>query len=100
MRESRHGQGKRWRVRYNDANGEPHTRFFERKADADAWDAAARAGTVDEVRVDQAERRLVFQEYAERSLPGFRQPRHAQHQPDRRARMARRSRRYGCTSTC
>ncbi|NJC68820.1 site-specific integrase [Planosporangium thailandense] len=62
----RHGQGKRWRVRYEDATGEPRTRFFERKADADAWDARARTGVAEEAKVDQAERLLIFREYGER----------------------------------
>jgi integrase len=62
----RHGRGKRWRVRYTDATGTPRERLFERKVDADAFDAQARAGVADEIKVRQSERQLVFQEYGER----------------------------------
>jgi integrase len=62
----RYGRGKRWRVRYKDANGEPRERLFERKTDADSWDAKARTGAAEESKVDQSERRLTFQEYGER----------------------------------
>ncbi|WP_425561554.1 phage integrase central domain-containing protein [Micromonospora olivasterospora] len=40
--------------------------MFERKADAEAWEVKARAGAVQEVKVDQGERRTTFREYAER----------------------------------
>jgi integrase len=40
--------------------------LFERKADADAWDNQARAGTVVEAKLDQGEQRTTFYEYAER----------------------------------
>lgn len=62
----RHGEGKRWRVRFEDASGHPSTRFFERRADADAWDAKARTGAVEETKVIQSERHVTFWEYAER----------------------------------
>ncbi len=62
----RHGQGKRWRVRFIDASGRPSTRFFERKADADAFDTRVRAGVVPESKVNQADRHLSFREYGER----------------------------------
>jgi hypothetical protein len=66
VKSQRYGRGKRWRCRYEDANGEPRTKFFERKADADAWDIQARAGLVQETQTDQAQRRTTFREYAER----------------------------------
>src|SRR5262245_28908442 len=66
MPSERHGRGKRWRVRYKDANGEPRERLFERKSDADAWDARARTGNTEETKVDRAERRVTFREYGER----------------------------------
>ncbi|MEV5694204.1 tyrosine-type recombinase/integrase [Micromonospora globbae] len=66
LRSERYGRGKRWRVRYEDANGEPRERLFERKDDAEAFDARARAGLAEETRVDQGERRTSFREYAER----------------------------------
>ncbi|ROO52497.1 phage integrase family protein [Micromonospora sp. Llam0] len=62
----RHGQGKRWRVRFTDASGRARTMFFERKVDADAWDADARAGVARETRVDLADRQITFREYGER----------------------------------
>ena len=62
----RHGEGKRWRVRYEDANGALRTRFFERKTDAEAWEVKARSGDVPDVKVDQAERHVTFREYGER----------------------------------
>src|SRR4051794_33657051 len=39
----RHGRGKRWRVRWTDNHGEGRTQFFERKVDADRYDANVRA---------------------------------------------------------
>ena len=62
----RHGQGKRWRVRFTDASGRLRTRFFDRKADAEAWDARARAGVVDEIKVDREKRHVSFRQYGER----------------------------------
>lgn len=62
----RHGRGKRYRVRYHDANGEPRERLFELKRDADTFDAQARAGVAGETKVDQAERLATFREYGER----------------------------------
>jgi hypothetical protein len=62
----RHGRGRRWRCRYQDANGQPRERLFERKADAEAWDLQVRSGAAEETRVDQGERRTTFREYAER----------------------------------
>jgi integrase len=61
-----HGRGKRWRVRYLDAAGEPRARLFERKVDAEAFDLQARTGTAPETKTDQAETRTTFQDYAER----------------------------------
>jgi integrase len=40
---SRHGRGKRWRVRWVDDRGETRTMSFERKADAERHDANVRA---------------------------------------------------------
>lgn len=66
IKAKRYERGKRWRCRYIDANGEPRARLFDRKVDADAWDARTRVGLVDEVKVDQAGKRVTFREYAER----------------------------------
>lgn len=62
----RHGRGRRYRVRYHDALGEPRERLFDRKRDAEAWELRARTGNTDAARTDQAERRTIFREYAER----------------------------------
>ncbi|MFI7551932.1 tyrosine-type recombinase/integrase [Micromonospora sediminimaris] len=62
----RHGQGKRWRVRFADAVGDPRTRFFERKADAETFDARARAGVAEESKVQQSERLLTLRDYGDR----------------------------------
>ena len=62
----RHGRGKRWRCRYEDANGHPRERLFERKVDADAFDARARSGVAEETKVQQAERNLTLRDYGER----------------------------------
>ncbi|WP_127501209.1 tyrosine-type recombinase/integrase [Actinoplanes solisilvae] len=39
----RHGRGKRWRVRWNDDQGQARERLFERKVDAELFDANVRA---------------------------------------------------------
>ncbi|MFC7547164.1 tyrosine-type recombinase/integrase [Plantactinospora sp. GCM10030261] len=62
----RHGRGKRWRVRYQDAHGEPRERLFEKKVTAEDWDLKARTGAAVETKVDQSERQTTFREYAER----------------------------------
>jgi integrase len=66
LKSKRHGRGKRWRVRYEDANGQPREMLFERKVDADAWDVKARSGVVEHSQTDQAERRTTYREYSER----------------------------------
>jgi hypothetical protein len=64
LKAKRYGQGKRSRCRYTYAAGIPRTRFFDRRVDADTFDAKARAGLTEEVRTKQG--RLTFQAYAER----------------------------------
>jgi integrase len=66
VKSQRFGRGKRWRCRYHDANGDPRERLFDRKADADAWDAKARTGVAEETKVDLTERRLTLRDYGER----------------------------------
>jgi integrase len=66
IRSSRHGRGKRWRIRYVDATGVRRDQLFERKRDAEDFEAAARAGTAPEVQLDQGERHVSFGAYAER----------------------------------
>jgi integrase len=66
VKSQRYGRGRRWRCRYEDLSGEPRVKFFERKVDAEAWDAQARLGIAPETQMDQGERRTTFREYAER----------------------------------
>jgi len=66
LKSRRHGRGKRWRCRYTDANGHPRERLFDRKTDAEAWDARARTGVAEETKTDPVERRVTFWEYGER----------------------------------
>jgi integrase len=40
---AKYGRGKRWRVRYTDDTGRPREQMFERRADADRFDANIRA---------------------------------------------------------
>ena len=65
LKSQRHGRGKRWRCRYTDDAGAPQARLFERKADADAWDAAVRSGAPVPITQQTADR-TTFREYAER----------------------------------
>lgn len=66
LKSKRHGKGKRWRCRYVDASGKTHTRFFDRKVDAEAFDVAVRSGQAPESTLNQSERHTSFHEYAER----------------------------------
>lgn len=75
-----YGRGKRWRVRYTDAVGEPHTKFFDRKVDAEAFESNARAGVVIETAIDQSEARTTFFDYGER----WRESRRITQLPDHR----------------
>ncbi len=62
----RHGRGRRYRVRYRDANGQPRERLFDRKRDAEDWELKVRTGHASESKVDQSERHVSFREYGER----------------------------------
>jgi integrase len=62
----RHGQGKRWRVRYVDSLGVSRTRFFERQVDAQDWDARQRAGLEPDRPTSRSQQGLTFKEYGER----------------------------------
>jgi integrase len=66
VKSGKYGRGKRWRVRYSDATGKTLDKVFERKADAEAFDAACRTGTATEVDLDQSERYITCATYAER----------------------------------
>ncbi len=66
LKSKRHGRGRRWRVRYVDASGEPREKHFDRKTDAEEFDLAARTGTASEVKLDRADARTTYRDYAER----------------------------------
>ncbi len=44
LKSKRYGRGRRWRCRYQDVNGTPRERLFERKADAEAWTSGPERG--------------------------------------------------------
>lgn len=50
----RHGRGKRWRVRYLDDSGSKVERLFEKKAEAEKFDASSRADVARGVYLDPA----------------------------------------------
>jgi integrase len=62
----RHGQGKRWRVRFEDSQGVPRTKFFERLADAQDFDAGQRSGLIVPSVSNRADRFVTFFDYGER----------------------------------
>lgn len=64
----RHGRGKRWRVRYLDDGGAKVERLFERKADAERFDAGIRTDVARGLYVDPAAGRETVQAFAERWL--------------------------------
>ncbi|GAA2587618.1 hypothetical protein GCM10010399_17020 [Dactylosporangium fulvum] len=66
VKSSKHGRGKRWRCRYEDALGNPRARLFARKADAEDFDIQARARLAPETQVEQPARNVGFREYATR----------------------------------
>jgi hypothetical protein len=60
----RHGRGKRWRVRYTDDAGRKVERLFERKAEADRFDAGARTDVSRGLYVDDRAGRITVEQYA------------------------------------
>ncbi|MCK1808381.1 MULTISPECIES: hypothetical protein [unclassified Micromonospora] len=62
----RYGRGKRWRVRYADADSNDRKRLFDLKREAETFDLACRSGVAPEVLVKRAEAELTFGEYAQR----------------------------------
>lgn len=62
---SRHGRGKRYRVRYTGPDGNVHQPLFERKIDATTFDATIRADIARGEYVDPRAGRVTFQECAE-----------------------------------
>jgi integrase len=65
VKSAKHGRGKRYRVRYTDDAGQPKERLFERKADADRWDANIRADVSRGMYVDPSEGKVTVQAYGE-----------------------------------
>lgn len=61
----RHGEGQRWRVRYLDDSGAKATRAFEKKVDAERFDAGVRTDVERGLYVDPAVGRLPLRDYAE-----------------------------------
>src|SRR5205807_3675851 len=62
---ARHGRGKRWRVRYVDDAGRPRERLFERKSDADGYDATVRADVFRGAYIDPRAGKVTVATYAE-----------------------------------
>ncbi|WP_051362659.1 tyrosine-type recombinase/integrase [Amycolatopsis thermoflava] len=63
---ARHGRGQRWRVRYTDPNtGQPLTRSFDKKQDADLFDANVRADISRGQYLDLRAGEVTVREYAE-----------------------------------
>jgi hypothetical protein len=60
------GRGKRWRVRWVDDQGEPRSRFFERRTDAERFDANVRADLSRGRYIDDRSGRITVAELTER----------------------------------
>lgn len=61
----RHGRGKRWQVRYIDDTGRECRPLFEKKGDAEKFDASVRADVSRGVYVDPALGKVTVREYGE-----------------------------------
>lgn len=61
-----HGRGKRWRVRYDDPNGNERRRLFDKREDAYAYDADQRSDVARGTYVDPDAGKVTFREYAEK----------------------------------
>ena len=62
---SRHGRGKRWRVRYTDPAGQPRAELFERKPDAERRDAAVRTDVARGTYIDAEAGKILLRTYGE-----------------------------------
>lgn len=67
---ARHGQGKRWIVRWRDQAGEDHKRFFERKADAEQEAARIETELARRTYIDPRAGEVRFRDYAEQWRAG------------------------------
>lgn len=63
---ARHGRGQRWRVRYTDDSGDQVTRSFERKTDADRFDAGVRTDVSRGLYIDPTAGQETVAAYGER----------------------------------
>lgn len=70
VKSKRHGRGKRWRVRYNDDTGRAREMLFERKADADNYDASVRSDVARGQYIDPRAGRLTLKAYGLTWLAG------------------------------
>jgi integrase len=61
----RHGRGKRYRVRYTDPSGTPRTQLFEKKVDAENYDASVRTDVRRGEYIDPRAGKVTFREVAE-----------------------------------
>lgn len=61
----RHGRGKRYRVRWVDDTGQERSRLFDRKADADRWDANVRADVSRGQYIDPSAGKVTVEQYGE-----------------------------------
>lgn len=62
---ARHGRGKRYRVRYTDPAGRAQTRSFDRKGEAERYDARVRSDVATGKYIDAAAGQETFRDYAE-----------------------------------
>lgn len=65
VKSGRYGRGRRWRVRYTDDAGQPKQKLFERKSDADRWDANVRADVSRGQYVDPRAGKVTVTQYGE-----------------------------------
>jgi integrase len=65
-RTTRHGSGKRWLVRWRDAEGQPRKKAFARKADADREKSRIETELVQGTYIDPDAGLIRFRDYAER----------------------------------
>lgn len=62
----RYGRGKRWRVRYNDDAGRERQRLFDRKPDAERFDASVRSDVDRGLYIDPAAGKVLVRDYCEK----------------------------------
>jgi integrase len=65
LQTARHGNGRRWRVRYADPDGREHNQSFDRKVDADRFRVKVEADVQRGTYVDPAAARITLRRYAD-----------------------------------